>query len=56
MKTELKPCPHCRGKAEYRFRNTYPTEHFVICLKCGARTADMKTERGADNRWNRRAK
>lgn len=63
----FKKCPFCGGKAalksESRFTPTYydpdgsnaEIEYWIRCTKCEAESRLFKTERGAEEAWNRRA-
>ena len=56
---KLKPCPFCGGKAilidnSYFSFGSYSKEFWAKCSKCFASIEEMKSKRGAINRWNRR--
>lgn len=57
MKTELKPCPFCGGKAEVVPYSVYGKvkSYFVNCLKCGCQIRDYTSKQNAEKAWNRRA-
>lgn len=62
--TELKACPFCGYNERYVAhipRKTgimtdekYKTVYRVICAKCGAKTGSRRTEKEAEEAWNRR--
>ncbi len=59
---KLDPCPFCGGAAGiseghpcWPFRIGREYRYWIDCTKCGARTEQMKTLRGAVSRWNKRA-
>lgn len=57
MSNELKPCPFCRGEAEYRcakYART-PFKHSVVCLDCFASIPPKDSKHEAINAWNTRA-
>ena len=57
MTIKLKPCPFCGGEAYYwthKYANG-TTYHFVGCLECAVRTANMTEKQDAVDCWNRRA-
>lgn len=47
---DLKPCPHCGGKAQVCGRFSW----YVDCIDCGARTAGFRPATLAAQAWNRR--
>ena len=58
MPTELKPCPFC-GSNDVGIGHKYPDfgeelKHFVVCNKCGSRTANFRSEKTAVNIWDSR--
>lgn len=57
MKTELKSCPFCRGKAEVVPYSVYGKvkRYFVNCLNCGCQIRDYTSKQNAEKAWNRRA-
>lgn len=64
-KPELKSCPFCGCNEKYvahipRKRSVFSKEDYktvyqVICTKCGAKTGCKRTEKEAEEAWNRRA-
>lgn len=59
----VKPCPGCGGQAEWdvAFINRgrwqdHTQEFFVRCKKCGLWTKRYKTEKEAQEAWNKRVK
>ena len=50
---KLKPCANCGGVGVLRV-DPYRDEpmHYVVCLKCGMRTLDYKSEARAVEVWN----
>jgi Lar family restriction alleviation protein len=58
MKTELKPCPFCGGKAfvyEHTCIKNRPTYYTTHCTACGV--SDLKHHKSTDDAteaWNRR--
>ena len=57
MTNELKPCPFCGGKAEYRAAKYVRTafRHSVVCLDCFASIPPKDSEQEAIEAWNTRA-
>ena len=58
MQTELKPCPFC-GSDDVGVGLRLPEfgevlMHFVVCNKCGSRTASFRSEQTAINVWQTR--
>lgn len=60
---KLKPCPFCGCNEEFVAvipRRTMIAEkdvknvYQIICTKCGAKTGSKKTEKEAEEAWNRR--
>ena len=56
---ELKPCPFC-GSDDVGTGFKYPEygetlKHFVVCNKCGSKTADYRKKQTAIHAWERRA-
>ena len=51
--TELKPCPFCGGKAE--FRGGSSTTPYIRCKECGGRTMSSYDSAKLIAAWNRRA-
>ena len=56
--SELKPCPFCRGEAEfvkigYQDRDDIISP-YVFCKNCGVTTAWYETKEEAKDAWNRR--
>ena len=47
----LKPCPFCGGKAKLRER----AHAWIVCSKCGARTATFDYAGQAARAWNKRS-
>ena len=55
--TELKPCAHCGGSAEGKWRYRRPGGnacYWVRCIECGVSTTAYDTEAEAIEAWNRR--
>jgi len=54
---EIKPCPFCGGKCEWRVMPWHGQLGYVYCHreKCGARGPKRATQLAAINAWNRRA-
>lgn len=50
---ELKPCPFCGGKAE--FRSGSSTTPYIRCRECGGRTKSSRDRANLIDAWNRRA-
>lgn len=53
MRYELKPCPFCGGKAE--FRSGSSTTPYIRCKECGGRTKSSRNSANLVAAWNRRA-
>ena len=51
---ELKPCPHCGGKAEWDSADTDGSCR-IECTNCGATTSWLREDEDAIAAWNRRA-
>lgn len=64
LNVELKPCPFCGGKPEFKHKKRkvvltfgnksgYPTEErYIRCSKCHARTRSVGKIDNAVNLWN----
>ena len=55
---QLKDCPFCGGKAEFRQMNYLGTDsdpYYIICTKCNMQTATTFESRSKQAKdWNRR--
>lgn len=49
---DLKPCPHCGGRAE--FRDGSSTKPYIRCSGCGCRTHNSCDLKKLAAIWNRR--
>lgn len=56
---QLKPCPHCGGKGEFKSKRTHKKitagtlqERYVRCSKCHARTQAFGKIDNVINQWN----
>lgn len=50
--SNLKPCPHCGGEAEYREGSS--TARYIRCKKCGCRTGSSRDIAKLAEAWNDR--
>ena len=56
---DLRPCPFCGGRAEYRYlpnidRHKPKPSHKIVCVRCHV-FVERASVRGAYERWNKRA-
>ena len=55
MPEKLKPCPFCGGRGEAVVCLSRRNWHFIVCLKCGCRTAQYPKSLDIPfEAWNRR--
>lgn len=56
MENELKPCPHCGGKAKVGCEKYWQprVSRRIICAKCYSSSGWYSTEEEAIEAWNRR--
>ena len=49
--SELKACPFCGGEAVETHNGAF---HYVVCVKCYARSPRTLSQKEAKDKWNRR--
>lgn len=54
MNDELDSCPFCGKQAVLEQSDDYRKKYHVVCVYCGAKTADMVFESEAISAWNAR--